>query len=232
MHVAERIHYDNNSVEDFQPNNSEWVDWILQLAFKMTPIGCTKYFFWNERLRMNFCVYFRTFIEPFYRNYTPMNANTLELDKILYGYDDEYEELTNVGSCNHHEVIEYKPKSVTSSCKQIELQYAPAKIAPDENFVEDEEVIELTPTEDPENSPSSSKESFIQLYIFPVLLHNEFINKTHKSSIPSSEIMLWGRSNVLVRQELTIRFLKKVFPIDCNSIPKLAARLQFDCNRL
>ena len=119
-----------------------------------------------------------------------MNTNTLELDQILYGFEDEYEVLTNTGSFNHHVIIEDKPKSVTSSCKQIELQYAPAKISPDENFVEDEPVIELTPTENPENSPSSSKESFIQLYIFPVLLHNEFINKTHKSSIPSSEIML------------------------------------------
>ena len=92
-----------------------------------------------------------------------MNTNTLELDQILYGFEDEYEELTNTGSFNHHVIIEDKPKSVTSSCKQIELQYAPAKISPDENFVEDEPVIELTPTENPENSPSSSKERFIQL---------------------------------------------------------------------
>ena len=150
-----------------------------------------------------------------------MNANTLQLDQILYGYDDEYEEITNVGSFKDHDIIEDKQKSVASSCNKIELQYAPAKIAPDENFVEDGPVIELTPTEDPENSPSS-KERFIQLCNSTVLLQNEFINKTHKSSIPSSEIMLWRRSNVLARQELTIQFLKKVFPIDCNSMFKIA----------
>ena len=140
-----------------------------------------------------------------------MNANTFELDQFLW-FDDEYEQPSNIGSFNDHEIIEEKPKSVASSCNKIELQYAPAKISPDKNFVEDEQVMELTET--PEDSPSSAKESFIQLYSFPVLLHNEFINKTHKSSILSSEIMLWRRSNVLVRLGLTIRFLKKVFPLD------------------
>ena len=117
-----------------------------------------------------------------------MNANTFELDSFLW-FDNEYEEITNVGSFKDHEIIEDKQKSVASSCNKIELQYAPAKIVPDENFVEDEPVIELTPTEDPENSPSSSKERFIQLCNLTVLLQNEFINKTHKSSIPNSEIM-------------------------------------------
>ena len=44
MSATEQIHYENNPVEDFQPKNSEWVHWILQLAFKMTLIGCIKFF--------------------------------------------------------------------------------------------------------------------------------------------------------------------------------------------
>ena len=92
-----------------------------------------------------------------------MNANTFELDQFLW-FDDEYEQPSNIGSFNDHEIIEDKPKLVASSCKQIELQYTPAKIVPDENFVEDEPVIELTPS--PEDSPSSSKESLIQFPSF------------------------------------------------------------------
>ena len=124
----------------------------------MTSIQFITYLFQRKDL-------FGPFNELLYsNNLTPVNGNTIELDKLLYDFDPINVETTNIGSMNDHTLIEEPTKKVASSCNDDDVRYAPVNFGQSENIQEDDMGIDLDLNELPETHQSpSTKESF-----FPV----------------------------------------------------------------
>ena len=91
-----------------------------------------------------------------------MNVSTF-LDQMIYDINPIDDEPTDVESINDHEIIEQAPQPVASSCTETKLRYAPVTASQCDNFLEDEALFELTPSEPPENNSTSEKECFSSL---------------------------------------------------------------------
>ena len=85
------------------------------------------------------------------------------LDQMIYGIDPIHDEATDIESINDHEIIEQAPQPVASSCTETKLRYAPVTAGQCDNFLEDEALFELTPSEPLENNSTSEKECFPSL---------------------------------------------------------------------